>query len=255
MAADPTAGPGFREVGRGLPRWVEGPLALLGLAAAAPWLLLAGLAVRLSSPGPAIFRQERVGRGGRRFVLYKLRTMRDDPRRVDSRGTDVTAAGDPRITPVGRLLRRTKLDELPQLWNVLRGDLSLVGPRPEVPRWVRPDDDLVGPLWRRVLAVRPGLTDPVTLRLRDEEGLLRRLLDRVPEHRVEDDDEEEVLETIYRRHLQPWKLRGYAEYLERRTPWSDLRCLVATLLALVRPPEPVAAAEIVGAAEVTFLSP
>ena len=130
----------------------------------------------------------------------------------------MTAGDDARITRVGRMLRRSKLDELPQLWNVLKGDMALVGPRPEVPRYVDPEDRL----WRRVLEARPGLTDPVALALRDEEEILAA---------VRDDRER-----FYRERLLPWKLEGYAGYLARRSWKSDLGILVATLFALLRLP-------------------
>src|SRR5215218_7728141 len=191
--------------GRGLPRAVEATLACLGLAVASPILLL----IAATSPRPVLFRQQRVGLNGRPFTLLKLRTMRVAPE-----GSQLTAAGDARITPMGRWLRRFKLDEIPQLWNVVRGDMSLVGPRPEVPRYV--DES---PLWRQVLSVRPGLTDPVTLRLRDEEALLASV-----------DDPE----SFYRERLLPWKLRGYRDYLERRTWATDLGVLGATALAILR---------------------
>ena len=195
----------------GLPRWIEAPLALAGLVVLSPLLFVLAAAVRVGSRGPVLFRQERVGLGGRPFVLLKLRTMRSG-----SSGPRVTARGDDRITAVGRVLRRTKLDELPELWNILKGDMSFVGPRPEVPAFVDPGD----PLWRRVLGVRPGLTDPVTLRLRNEEDLLPPAGDR---------------ERFYREELRPYKLRGYVEYLDRRTVLSDIVVLVQTLLAVVVP--------------------
>ena len=200
---------------RGLPRPVEALLAGLGLVAAAPVVALAAAAVAAGSSGPVLFRQIRVGKGGKPFTLYKLRTMRSG-----APGALVTAGSDPRITPVGRLLRRWKLDELPELWNVVRGDMSLVGPRPEVPRYVDLDD----PRWRGVLAVRPGLTDPVTLTLRDEEGLLARATGDP--------------ERYYRRQLQPWKLRGSLDYLARRSWASDLGVLAATAWRLFRPAPP-----------------
>jgi lipopolysaccharide/colanic/teichoic acid biosynthesis glycosyltransferase len=200
--------------GAGLPRSVEAFIAAIGLLLATPILLLCILAIKLSSRGPVFFRQGRVGRRGEFFELYKLRTMRVQP---PSWALNVTAHDDDRITPVGRILRTMKLDELPELWNVLVGDLSLVGPRPEVPRFV----DLGNPLWREALKVRPGLTDPVTLKLRNEEELLAG----VGGNR----------EAFYRDVLQPYKLRGYAEYLQRRTPWSDVKVLAMTLLAIVRP--------------------
>ena len=198
------------EAETGLPRAFEASLACLGLAVASPVLLLAAGLVAATSPGPVLFRQQRVGLGGRPFTLLKLRTMRVAPE-----GSQLTASGDSRITPVGRWLRRFKLDELPQLWNVVRGDMSLVGPRPEVPRYVDPQD----PLWRQVLSARPGLTDPVTLRLRDEEALLAA---------------SEDPERFYRERLLPWKLRGYRDYLERRSWVSDLGVLGATVLAVLR---------------------
>ncbi len=197
--------------GRGLPRAVEVAAAAAGLAAAAPFLLLAAAAIVATTGDSPVFRQRRVGRYGRLFRLVKLRTMRR------AAGAQVTAHGDERVTRVGRLLRRTKVDELPELWNVLRGHMAFVGPRPEVPRYV----DASEPSWRPVLDARPGLTDPVTLRLRNEEELLAG----VPGDR----------EAFYRDHLQPWKLRGYAEYLSRRTWRTDLAVLRDTVGAVLRP--------------------
>ena len=135
-----------------------------------------------------------------------------------------------RITRVGRLLRKSKLDELPELWNVARGDLSLVGPRPEVPRYV----DLNNPLWRRVLEARPGITDPVTLRLRNEEELLAG---------CKGDPEQFYLNT-----LQPYKLHGYVTYLRQRSWRTDVGVLLGTLLAVVFPAQapPPGMGEIVG---------
>ena len=201
------------DAGRGLPRAVEASLACLGLVVSSPVLLAAAGLVAATSPGPVLFKQQRVGLNGRPFTLLKLRTMKVAPE-----GSQLTASGDARITPVGRWLRRFKLDEIPQLWNVVRGDMSLVGPRPEVPRYV---DD--GPLWRQVLSARPGLTDPVTLRLRDEEALLAGVA-------AGGDDPE----SFYRERLLPWKLRGYLDYLQRRSWASDLGVLGATALAVLR---------------------
>lgn len=207
----------------GLPRWVELPIAAVALFALSPLLLLLGLGVRLSSPGPAFFRQPRVGRGGRAFTLVKLRSMVQPP--VGAAGAasrtgagSITAGGDPRITRFGAFLRTSKLDELPELWNILRGELSFVGPRPEVPSLV----DLSDARWQRVLEARPGLTDPVTLRLRNEEKLLEQVggAER---------------EAFYRQQLQPWKLAGYLEYLERRSAFSDLCLIWDTLTAVVLP--------------------
>ena len=198
------------EAGLGLPRAVEATLACFGLAVSSPILLAAAGLIAATSPGPVLFKQQRVGLNGRPFTLLKLRTMRVAPE-----GSQLTASGDSRITPVGRWLRRFKLDEIPQLWNVARGDMSLVGPRPEVPRYVDPES----PLWRQVLSARPGLTDPVTLRLRDEEALLAGADD--PEH-------------FYRERLLPWKLDGYLDYLQRRSWATDLGVLGDTVLSILR---------------------
>jgi lipopolysaccharide/colanic/teichoic acid biosynthesis glycosyltransferase len=199
------------EVGRkpdtGLPRSFEVVVSGVGLLVALPFLAVAAVAIRLTSPGPALFRQERVGRYGRPFFLLKLRTMRTGG------GPQVTASGDPRVTGVGQLLRKTKLDELPQLWNVARGEMALVGPRPEVPAYV----DLTGPAWNRVLEARPGITDPVSLRLRFEEELLAS----APGDRSD----------FYRRVMIPFKVRKYLEYQSIRTPWSDLVVLLQTILS------------------------
>ena len=194
----------------GLPRAVEAPLAALGVVVASPIVALCAAAVVASSGLPAFFRQQRIGLGGEPFTLVKLRTMRPS-----GGGPEVTARGDARITRVGRFLRATKLDELPELWNVLRGEMSFVGPRPEVARYV----DLQDPMWREVLQVRPGLTDPVTLSLRDEETLMAS---------VEGDRDR-----YYREDLQPMKLRGYVEYLRRRTWRSDLGVIWRTMVAVL----------------------
>jgi len=200
-----------QRVGRGLPRPVEACLALAGIVVAAPVIAFAAVAIIATSGWPVFFRQTRVGRGGKPFTLVKLRSMRSA-----HGGPQVTARRDPRVTAVGALLRRTKLDELPELWNVLRGDMSFVGPRPEVPAYV----DLSDPIWARILKVRPGLTDPVTLKLRDEEELMEA---------VEGEDRERY----YRETLQPLKLAGYQDYLQRRTAWSDIGVICDTILALL----------------------
>ncbi|MEW6580001.1 MAG: sugar transferase, partial [Chloroflexota bacterium] len=138
----------------------------IGLVFLSPLFALIALLIRLSSPGPIFYRARRVGRCGREFTLYKFRSMVAN---ADRQGPGITTAGDPRVTPIGRVLRRTKLDELPQLWNVLRGDMSLVGPRPEDPRYVA----LYTPEQRRVLDVRPGITSLASIEYRHEEAVLR----------------------------------------------------------------------------------
>ena len=182
-------------------------LALFVLAV--PLAVLA-FAVRLGSRGPALFTQVRVGRRGRTFRILKLRTMIHD---AASFGPPVTAAGDARVTPLGRILRRYKLDELPQLWNVFVGDMSFVGPRPEVPRFVA----MYSPADRIVLDVRPGITDPASLRLRDEEDLLGRFADR---------------ERAYLEVLLPLKLELQRDYLAHQSFVGDVALILRTLARL-----------------------
>ena len=149
---------------RTLKRTFDLLLAGLGLILASPLLVCLAAGVRLTSAGPALFRQTRTGRRGRPFTICKLRTMVAAP----APGSPITTARDPRITPFGHWLRRAKLDEIPQLWNILKGDMSFVGPRPDVPGYA---DALQG-AERRLLELRPGLTGPATLAFRDEEQLL-----------------------------------------------------------------------------------
>jgi lipopolysaccharide/colanic/teichoic acid biosynthesis glycosyltransferase len=176
-----------------------------------PLLLATALAVRLDSPGPVLFRQERVGRHGRVFRIHKFRTMRDD-----ATGLPLTVGQDTRITRIGHGLRRTRLDELPQLLDVLRGHMSLVGPRPEVPRYVA---YWPAGLRERALSVRPGLTDPASLAFIDEAALLAASAD--PER-------------TYLQDILPRKLQAAVDYAERATLWTDLRVLWQTARALWR---------------------
>ena len=188
-------------------------LALLGLIVLAPVLLLAMTWVWFDSTGPVLFRQERVGRGGRLFRIHKLRTMRVD---APTQGPAVTGFADSRITRAGRWLRHYRIDELPQLIDVLRGNMSLVGPRPEVPRFVA----LYPPeLRERVLSVRPGITDPAALEFVDEAELLA----------GSSDPERTYIDVIL-----PRKLRRQAEYVERADWKSDLAVIGRTLRLLVQ---------------------
>lgn len=186
--------------------------AALGLLALSPAFLVIGLAIVLDSRGPVFFRQERVGRHGQPFRIFKFRTMRVG---ADRLGGQLTVAGDARITRVGAALRASKLDELPQLINVVRGEMSLVGPRPEVPRYVAMYDERQ----RRVLDVRPGITDPASIRYRDENSVLA----------AADDPE-----AAYVRDVMPHKLALNLAYLERRTLASDVGVILATLARIVR---------------------
>ena len=186
--------------------------AALALLLLAPVLAAVALWVKLDSPGPVFFRQERVGRHGVPFRIYKFRTMRAD---APARGLQLTVGADPRITRAGAFLRRTRLDELPQLWDVLRGTMSLVGPRPEVPRYVAHwPAELRAPL----LAVRPGLTDPASLANIDEAQVLAAAAD----------PEREYIE-----HLMPAKLRLSAAYAARATLATDLALLLQTAARLL----------------------
>jgi lipopolysaccharide/colanic/teichoic acid biosynthesis glycosyltransferase len=181
-----------------------------GLLLLSPLLAAAAIAVRLDSPGPSLFRHERVGRNGRRFHVLKFRSMTHR-----SKGAEVTAAGDWRITRVGRILRKTKLDELPQLLNVLVGEMSLVGPRPEVQRYV----DLFPAEYAEILRVRPGITDLAAIEYRDEERLLAASADP---------------ESEYRSVVLPAKIALYRKYLAERSFATDLRILARTIAAVLR---------------------
>ena len=189
-------------------------IVMAGLALLLMSPLLIGIAawIRLDSVGPVFFRQERVGRHGRLFRIHKFRTMVSDAERL---GAQITVSGDPRITAAGRFLRRSKLDELPQLIDVLAGTMSLVGPRPEVPRYVAMYPTA---LREKVLSVRPGITDPASIAFRDEGALLAAAAD--PEREYAD-------------VVLPAKLRFAADYVDHASLAYDLRLIVLTLKALV----------------------
>lgn len=183
--------------------------AAAGLVLLSPLLLAIAAAVAFTSPGGALFFQERIGRDGVPFRIMKFRTMRPGA------GPSLTADSDPRITPVGRVLRRYKLDELPQLWNVLRGDMSLVGPRPEVGAYVA----LYTPEQRQIFLVRPGLTDPASIAFCGESALLSARAD--PQR-------------AYVEELLPQKLALGLSYIQTMSFWGDLRLIFRTLSAVAR---------------------
>jgi lipopolysaccharide/colanic/teichoic acid biosynthesis glycosyltransferase len=191
-----------------LKRSVDIALAGLLLILSLPVLAVAAIAIKLDSEGPIFFRQARMGRRFRCFDLLKMRTMR-----ISCGGPAYTQARDPRITFVGRKLRWLKVDELPQLWNVVRGDMSMVGPRPVVPEIALE----FRPAYNRLLQVRPGLTDPATLKYCREDTLLATLPN--PHH-------------YFKTVLTPDKLRISAAYLDRANLWSDLCLLTGTAWAL-----------------------
>jgi lipopolysaccharide/colanic/teichoic acid biosynthesis glycosyltransferase len=192
-----------------LKRAIDLAASATALVALAPLLALTAVSVRLTSPGPVLFRQERLGRGGRPFQVLKFRTMTSG---LD--GPAITAAGDKRVTHVGRWLRRYKLDELPQLLNVLRGDMSLVGPRPEVRRYV----EMFASEYERILTVRPGITDLAAIEYRHEEEILA----------ASDDPERTYVERIL-----PAKISLYNTYIETMSLATDVNITLATLVALV----------------------
>jgi len=189
---------------------------LLVLAIFAIPMVAIALCVGLTSRGPAFFGQYRVGRGGRLFRVYKFRSMTWD---ASHRGSGLTRGGDCRITAMGHWLRKLKLDELPQFYNVLRGEMSIVGPRPKLPRYTG----------IRNMPYRPGITGAATLAFRSEEGLLSRI-------------HPSLLEDYYSQHIRPLKTRMDVRYMCRATFWSDLRLIGATFLACLTPsPAPAAA--------------
>ncbi len=182
-----------------------------GLVLLSPVFLAAALAVRFSSPGPILFRQERVGLRFKPFEILKFRSMSVDAPR---NGPTITAGADPRITRVGRVLRKTKIDELPQLINVLKGDMSIVGPRPEVPQYVamfRQD-------YEQILQVRPGITDGASLKFRNEAEILGRSADPQAE---------------YIERILPEKIALAKQYLARRSMFYDLGLIARTLWQVV----------------------
>ena len=187
-------------------------MATLGLVVLLPVFLMLALAIKLDSPGPVFYRQERVGRWGRKFRIHKFRTMRADADRV---GGLLTVGQDMRITRVGAFLRAHRLDELAQLIDVLLGHMSLVGPRPEVPRYVA----LYPPVLReQVLSVRPGITDPASLAYRNEAAQLA----------AASDPEREYIDVIL-----PAKLAASAAYAAKASLWTDLAVVAHSLKVLL----------------------
>jgi lipopolysaccharide/colanic/teichoic acid biosynthesis glycosyltransferase len=188
-------------------------VAALGIVVLSPVLAVAALAVKLSSRGPVLFRQERMGRRFRPFRIYKFRTMVAD---APALGKPITAGEDPRITRVGRWLRKMKIDELPQLFNVLVGDMSFVGPRPEVPKYV----EMFRGDYEEILRVRPGITDPASIAYRDEAAILGRA-----------DDPER----FYVDRVLPAKIRLAKAYAARASFWFDMAVIARTLAVVAVP--------------------
>lgn len=192
-------------------RAIDIAVSAFGIVITSPLLIIAAIAVNLSGPGPVIFRHKRMGLGFRPFFTYKFRTMVSD---ADKRGAAITSSGDARITPIGRILRKTKLDELPQLFNVLKGDMSLVGPRPEVEKYVTMFEND----YRTVLSVRPGITDYAAIEFRNEEAVLAAYPDP---------------QAAYEREILPAKIALYKKYISELSFWTDIKILVHTFAAVI----------------------
>ncbi|BCO30375.1 glycosyl transferase [Thiohalobacter sp. COW1] len=184
----------------------------LGIIVLLPVFMLVAILIKCDSAGPIFYRQRRIGLHGKEFFIYKFRTMVND---ADKYGASITVDGDARITNVGRVLRKTKLDELPQLLNIIRGDMSLVGPRPEVPEYIslypKESRDLV-------LSVRPGITDMASIAFSDENAFLARY----------DNPHQAYIDIVL-----PKKVEYYESYVRNRTMLLDLKIVLLTLLKVV----------------------
>ena len=189
-------------------------IAISGCALLVIWpvLLLIALAIKIDDPGPVFYRQVRVGKNGKEFRIYKFRTMIVD---ADKKGLAITVGRDNRITRMGRLLRKTKLDELAQLINVFTGEMSFVGPRPEVPKYV----NMYTPYQRQVLLVRPGITDYASIAYRNENDLLA---------------DAEDPERMYIEKIMPDKIELNMKYLREISPLADIRLIFSTIIAVIR---------------------
>ncbi len=196
-------------------RFMDITISLTAIVAFLPFSLLIIPTLVMTDPGPVFFMHERIGRNGKKFFLWKFRTMQEKKTLQSAQIT--LGSRDPRITPVGYYLRMTKLDEFPQFWNVLKGDMSLVGPRPEVEKYVR----LYTKEQKRVLEVRPGCTDLAVIRghLHDEALL---------------DEHQENPEAYYIKTIMPRKLVHNLYYVDHQSFWLDLKILVCTFLFLLR---------------------
>ena len=177
----------------------------------APVFAIIAVCIYLTDGTPILFTQKRVGRGGRVFTMYKFRTM--TVQKISENGT-FDAGDNSRVTGIGRILRKTKLDEFPQFVNVLLGDMSVVGPRPEIKQWTL----VYAERWKTVLTVRPGITDNASIIYRDEEEILGRA------------DEPQ---TAYRDEILPHKLSLYEDYVSRQSLWLDMRIIIATVLVIL----------------------
>ena len=186
-------------------------LSIVGLAVISPIFLLVAWAIGRDSSGPVFFRQVRIGKAGKPFRIYKFRTMVSD---AEQKGMQITVGQDNRVTRIGKVLRKYKIDELPQLINVILGDMSLVGPRPEVPRYVAkwPAD-----VREEILSARPGITDFASIEFKDENALLAGAQDP---------------EKVYVEQILPVKIDYYLKYVRERSLWLDVKLIFRTLQAI-----------------------
>ncbi|MFO0793698.1 MAG: sugar transferase [Candidatus Brocadiaceae bacterium] len=185
---------------------------IIGLLLLLPLFIVIAIFIKLDSKGPVFFKQKRMGMNFKPFLLYKFRSMVAD---APQKGLAITTGGDPRITKVGRLLRKTKIDELPQLINVLKGDMSIVGPRPEVAKYV----EMFRKDYQEILKVKPGITDYATVEFRDEEGVLKKYRD---------------TEDGYIHEILPLKIQLYKRYLKDKSFLTDMKLIFSTLWKIIK---------------------
>lgn len=187
-------------------------VSLIAIIVLSPFFILIALLIKIGSNGPVLFKQTRIGRNELPFEIYKFRTMVVDAEKL---GTQITIGKDPRITKIGHFLRKTKLDELPQLFNVLKGEMSFVGPRPEVPKYTK----LYSEQQRLVFTVRPGITDYASIKYRDENELLGNVKNP---------------EKVYIEEIMPDKLHLNIEYIQRRSLLEDIKIIFLTVMKIIK---------------------
>lgn len=197
---------------RYIKRFLDFVLALLGIIFLLPIFIVIAILIKKEDGGSVLFKQVRVGQNGKPFKIYKFRTMVENAEKL---GSQVTKGDDPRITKIGKFLRKYKLDELPQLLNVLKGDMSLVGPRPEVPKYVEAYKED----YSEILKVKPGITDYATLEYVNEEEVLKGVQD---------------VEKVYLEKVLPEKIKYYKRYINDISFLTDLKLIIKTLIKIIR---------------------
>lgn len=205
-------------------RLIDASFSLVALVVLCPLFAVVGIIIKCTSRGSILYRQDRVGRGGRIFKIAKFRSMVVG---ADKKGLGITISGDARVTRFGAFLRKSKIDEFPQLWNVLKGEMSLVGPRPELPQYVSG----YTPEQRLVFHVRPGITDPASIRYRHEEAVLAT---------------SESPDKFYRDVILPDKLAINIQYIRDISVSSDIKCVIQTMTSLFKQPTSLSSEQIAG---------